>query len=160
MAAVTLDKLREKNMNVYPVGLLNGCETALLLFAAGFHGAQDGIFIADAGLRATCVDIRPDKLMEMAHAYPRSWEFVVADAYLFASDATGPWDIVSVDCPSDHFHRCAELAPRWCNLAHRAVVLGTGHDTSVTAPKGWRITRIMQRSVFAGGTYWTVLEPC
>lgn len=160
MAAVTLEQIREGNENVYPVSVLERCETALLLFAGGFHGAQDGIFVADAGLAATCVDIRPGNLAEMADVYPDSWEFIVADAYEFALKTTRTWDVVSVDCPSDQFALCASLTGLWCDLARRVVVLGTGVVSRVTPPAEWRISMVRRRSVFAGGVFWTVLERC
>jgi hypothetical protein len=98
----------------------------------------------------------------MAAVYPTAWEFVVDDAFAFAERcAPEPylWDVVSVDCPTDQFQRCADMIGVWCDLARRAVVLGTGSSSSVTAPAGWRITSVQKRSDFAGGTYWTVLEP-
>jgi len=160
VAPLTLAEVRERADGVYPADLLDGCSTALILFAAGFHGAQDGIFVADKGLDATCVDIRPQRLHEMAAMYPASWEFFVDDVFDFVEETDRTWDVVSVDCPTNLFERCADMVGVWCGLAERAVVLGTGEHTSVTAPAGWRITQVVRRSSFAGGVYWTVLQPC
>jgi hypothetical protein len=161
VSAATLAEVRAAAVGdeSYPIGLLERCDTALMLFAAGFHGRQDAIFAADAGLVATCVDVDRKRLQEMAAIYPGSWEFVVADAFEFASESAGSWDLVSVDCPSGAFDVCAELAPRWCSLARVAVVIGTGRKTIVAEPYGWQVTDVRRRSDFAGGVYWTVLEP-
>lgn len=162
---VTLDAVRESSRaDLYPRHALLGCEDALVLFAAAFHGAQDAVWIADAGLTATCVDIDQFKLMQMEDAYPDEWSFVCADAFEYttgaAIDAKRQWDVVSVDCPSNLFDRCAELVPLWCLLARRAVILGTGIHTDVVPPTGWQITERRSRSNFQGGVYWTVLERC
>lgn len=161
---MTLDDIRVRAIdNSYPVDVLEDCETALVLFAAGFHGAQDGIFIADAGLTATCVDVRPERLNDMAAVYPSSWEFVVADAYVYAAEcAAAPykWDVLSIDCPSDAFDRCATMVDTWCDLARRAVILGSGPTTIVDPPYGWEVTDKRYRSGFRGGVYWTVIEKC
>lgn len=156
----TLDAIRERAAaNPYPVELLEHCNTALVLFASGFLGAQDGIFIADAGIAATCVDIRENLLDEMAAVYPPSWEFVVSDAFAYAENCDERFDLVSIDCPSGLFAECAEALPLWCSLARVAVVLGTGRDTVVVPPDGWHVAERRQRSRFAGGVYWTVLQP-
>ena len=160
MVSVTLDQVRARSgAHGYPVGVLEGCETALVLFAAGFHGANDGIHIADAGIVATCVDIQSDRLHEMEAAYPSSWEFVVGDVFDYAAAADGRWDVVSVDCPTGLFGRCAETIDVWCSLARRAVILGTGHDTGLEVPEGWTVTGRVHRSDFSpGGVFWAVLE--
>lgn len=159
MVSVTLEEVRVRAAtNPYPVELLERCDSALVLFAGGFLGAQDGIFIADAGLTATCVDIRPSLLHDMAAVYPASWEFVVADAFDYARECDERFDLVSIDCPSGSFAQCAEALPLWCSLARVAVVLGTGRHTAVVAPDGWAVTERSWRSRFSGGVYWTVVE--
>ena len=158
---LTLSDVRDRADGTFPVDVLDSCSTALLLFAAGFHGQQDGIFVADAGLTGTCVDIRPQRLHEMAEIYPASWEFVVDDAFDFVSETRRRWDVVSVDCPSGLFERCAAMIDVWCSLARHAVVLGTSLDVSRSLrewPDQWQMTSILRRSNFAGGTYWLVLE--
>lgn len=156
MVSVTLQQIRTRAAgNAYPVELLEDCGSALLLFAAGFHGSQDAIFVADAGIQATCVDIDSGRLHEMAEAYPAAWEFVVADAFAFAHNPAG-YDLVSVDCPTNLFDRCAAAVGVWCSLARKAVVLGTGQRTTVVAPDGWEIAGVICRSDMAS---WTVLEP-
>ncbi len=163
-APETLEEIRNDEAGfAYPRAILDGCESALVLFAAGFHGRQDAFWIANAGLTATCVDTDAGRLMEMRSVYPDGWEFFTDNAYEFVSviaDTTDlKWDVVSVDCPSGAFDRCAELVGDWCRLATRAVILGTGKTTSVSAPVGWEITDRRKRSTYDGGVFWTVLEP-
>lgn len=160
MVSVTIDDIRGRAAaNSYPVELLEHCDTALVLFASGFLGAQDGIFIADAGIAATCVDIRENLLDEMAAVYPASWEFVAADAFEYAEACDERFDLVSIDCPSGAFLQCAEALPLWCSLARVAVVLGSGIRAQIfNPPDGWKVTSRITRSRFAGGTFWTVLE--
>jgi hypothetical protein len=156
-----LEQVREgAEPAIYPQAVLEGCETALVLFAAAFHGQQDAVWFAEAGLAATCVDVDAEKLGEMEQVYPQDWEYVYGDAFAYATAADRVWDVVSLDPPSDLFARCAELLPLWCLLANRAVILGTGKDTLVVPPPGWQITNRLWRSWFQGGTYWTVVKPC
>lgn len=161
MAALTpdLEQIRQDGDTSYPRELLDGCGDALLLFAAGFLGRQDGIWIADAGLTAVCVDVRASLLHEMAAVYPADWQFVCADIYqLIDRGELPPADLVSVDCPSGHFQRCADLLDKLCALARRYLVLGCGCDTEVFPPGGWTLLERRYRSPFAGGTYWAILQ--
>jgi hypothetical protein len=152
------DKVRDEADQSYPTHLLPDCETALVLFAAAWHGRQDAVFCADAGLTATCVDLDDLRLDEMARLYPDDWTFVCADACDFAEQTSGQWDIVSLDCFTNDFRRCAELLPLWCDLARKVVVLGTGPGVALSVPDGWRLSGLRHRSDFAGGVYWAVLE--
>lgn len=156
LAPDSLDDVRvEADRELYPRRVLAGCETALVLFAGAFFGRQDAVWIHDAGMRATCVDVRP--LDAMAALYPAGWEFVEADAFEFCERSGGQWDVVSVDCPTNLFRRCAESLPLFCDLARRAVVLGSD-GSRVVAPAGWVVTETRQRSSFRGGVYWDVIE--
>jgi hypothetical protein len=155
-APASLDEVRDRGDESYPVRLLEHCDTALILFAAAFYGRQDAVFVADAGVTGTCVDVAP--MHEMARIYPPDWTFVTADAYRFAEDTGGQWDLVSVDCPTGAFRECAERLPLWCDLARRAVVLGTGSELEVRPPPGWTLTDVRRRSDFKGGVYWAVVE--
>lgn len=145
--------------NVYPTDVVEGCETALVLFGAGFLGAQDGHWLAAAGVAGTVVDVNPDTLDRMERIYPDTWTFVCTDAFAFTERTAARWDVVSVDAPTSLFDACAGLVGRWCKLANRAVVLGSGEGTRVWEPDGWEITDRIKRSDFRGGVYWTVLEP-
>lgn len=140
----------------YPHSVLVGCETALVVFCAAFRGYQDAWWIAEAGLRATCVDNDRAKLDEMGAIYPKDWEWLCLDAYEGNPDRT--WDVVSLDPWSNQFTRCADMIGTWCKLARHAVILGTGVDTIVRAPAGWVVSERRKRSAYDGGVFWTVLE--
>ena len=156
---VTLEQVRMGAApEMFPRQVLDRCVDALDLFAAGFHGNQDAIWIAEAGLRATCVDTDHEKLGAMVLAYPEGWEYVHGDAYAYIATTRRTWDVVTVDCPTGHFDRCAALAPRFCELANRAVVLGSRVSPALALPEGWKVTQRLHRSHYAGGTYWTVIE--
>ena len=156
---MTLEQVRAGGSPaLYPRHVLPGCDTALVLFAAAFYGQQDAVWIAEAGLTATCVDLDHNKLEEMRDAYPDDWEFVAGDVFEYVSRTNDRWDVVSIDCPSNLFAHCAAFVPVWCILARKAVVLGTGREP-FTAPPGWQVTERLYRSSFKGGTYWAVLEP-
>jgi hypothetical protein len=153
----TLEAIQKSGIrDAFPTDRLVGLESALVLFAAAFNGAQDACWIAEAGLTATCVDYDALALERMAALYPADWEFVHANAYVYAS--TRRWDVVTVDCPTGHFEQAAEMVDVWCRFARHLVVLGTGSDTIVDAPAGWEISDTVKRSDYRGGVYWTVLE--
>lgn len=153
MGAVTV---AVEKLHPYPLWVLKGCETALIVFAAEFGGMNDAAWIAEAGLRATCIDINADKIEEMRPMYPADWRFVCADAYTLKPDEV--FDVVSLDPFTNHFDRCAEAIGRWCGLARRAVIIGTGTDTTIVSPQGWRQTDCVKRTDYQGGVFWTVLE--
>lgn len=155
----TLEDIRDLDAGAaFPGALLRGRKDALVLFAAGFLGKQDALWVAEAGLTATCVDTDAKLLRTMEGMYPSGWEFVEADAYTFAETTDRQWDVVSLDCPSNQFQRCADHAPTWCRIAKHAVILGTGLHTLVKAPAGWKVTDHRKRSNYLGGVWWTNLE--
>jgi hypothetical protein len=156
MGAVTLPPIQKGAP--YPDRLLIGRQTALVVFAAAFHGLNDASWIADADLRATCVDLDAVKLDEMADIYPRDWAFVCADAYDLAARTQRQWDVVSCDPFTNEMQRCADNIEDWCRLARHAVILGTGTDTVVDVPDGWFVTGTVWRTGLDGGVYWTTLE--
>lgn len=144
----------------FPLRVLEDRQTALVLFCAGFYGVQDAVFVADAGLQAVCVDVDVERVDVMRRIYPSGWDFVVDNVYEYAADTRlSPRDVVTVDCPSGHFDRCADMVERWCELATEAVVLGSGFATVVLAPTGWSVTETIKRTDYRGGVFWTVLEP-
>lgn len=157
---ITLDSIRDLEAGVsYPGSLLRGRTDALVMFAAAWLGRQDAVWVAEAGLTATCVDNDGDRLEEMRALYPDDWQFVNADVYEFGATVDRQWDVVSLDCPSGHFDRCAEHVQLWCDLARYAVILGTGFGTKVDVPDGWAVTDLRKRSTYMGGVWWTCLEP-
>lgn len=158
----TLELVRDPDGDVYPNEVLEGLGDALVLFCAHWYGKQDAFWIAEAGLIATCVDLEEQRMRGMATLYPKGWDFVVADAYHYGkvAEANGEtWDVVSLDPWTGQFGQCIEHLPVWCALARRAVVMGTGGNSAVTAPPGWRIARLVHRTDYDGGVFWTVLEP-
>lgn len=132
----------------------------MILFAAAFLGRQDAVWIAHGRMIGTCVDIDHAKLGEMVLAYPEGWEYVHGDAFEYATQTERQWDVVSIDCPTNHFDRCAGMMDVWCRLARRAVVLGCGPDTEIVAPDGWALTERRHRSNHLDGIYWAVIEKC
>lgn len=159
MAAVaTLHDLRDLEAGAaYPGFVLEGAETALIMFAAGFLGKQDAYWIAEAGIRARCVDEDLEKLGQMRDLYPADWSYRVADVFEWSD--TKVYDIVSLDPWTQDFQRCADMLGKWCAIAGRAVVLGTGVGTRVEAPDGWHVSDVRRRSDYDGGVFWHVLEP-
>jgi hypothetical protein len=152
----------EHEAATYPRHALPGLSTALAGFSAAFHGRQQELWIAEAGLTCTCVDTDRERLGEMSGLYPADWEFVCADIYDYASRryAEGQkYDLVSLDPPTGQFDRVADLVELWCALARRLVVLGTGRHTPVSPPPGWRFTGLTHRSTFRGGVFWLTIEP-
>jgi hypothetical protein len=157
MGVLTLERVRAgASPALYPRHALVGCADALVLFAAAFHGQQDAVWMAEAGLRTTCVDIDQEKLREMMDAYPADWEFVCEDVFEFV-DTARRWDVISIDCPSNLFDKCARLLPLWCALARKTVVLGSDRRYP-RIPEGWRIMERLHRSHNYGGVYWMVFE--
>lgn len=151
-------KVRDVTCGPYPVEHLVGHQTALIVFAAAFGGLNDGAWIHDAGLTATCVDNDRDALDAMWLHYPDTWEFVCADAYEFAALTERQWDVVSLDPFTNEFDRCAENIAAFCRLARHVVIVGTGACTNLEAPPFWRTAARMYRTGYEGGVYWTVLE--
>lgn len=160
MPAPTMDEIAERADASFPSRVLAFGESALVLFAAGFYGKQDAYWVADAGMQATCVDVDADRLDAMAAVYPTDWDFIEADVYSWIEHAVGQWDVVSVDCPTGHFERCAERLPQFCRLARRAVVLGAGAEhAALFPPEAWRVSDVVHRSDYApGGVFWAVVE--
>jgi hypothetical protein len=157
MTPRTLEEVRDRfGRDIFPHDVLEGCETALVLFCAAFHGRQDAFWIADAGLRATCVDLDHDKLAEMQHVYPDDWEFVNDDVFEFAVTYQDAFDVVTLDPNSDRIQQCADELELWCSLARHAVILTTQPGTRLTIPQGWKLHTRIYRSTFNGGIYWTV----
>jgi hypothetical protein len=158
----TLAEVRAgSSARVFPVDVLDGCSTALVLFAAAFNGRNDAVHVAGAGLHATCVDVDEDRLAEMEGIYPAAWEFRVRDAFAFARAwRTGGrrWDVVTVDCPTNLFDRCAAEVELWCAVASQAVVLGCARGQAVVAPEGWGAAGRVERSGYLGGVDWMVLK--
>lgn len=121
----------DRERRLYPTEMLESAESALLLFAAGFLGRNDGYWFLEAGVpRVTCVDVVPERLAAMRALYPDSWDFVDADAFDFAwSLAPQSYDIVSVDSHTALSETCLHAAPLWMKLARKCVILGVQWQT-------------------------------
>jgi hypothetical protein len=146
----------------YPTGVLEGCETALVLFAAAFLGRNDAVHFADAGVPfVTLVDVDGERLEEMRGLYrDPDWHWVVGDAWYFARkarDLEARFDVVSLDpftgTAMTRVH--ADLEP-WTAIAKRAVVLGVLDGDVLNVPGGWHPTELIERG---NNVLWAVLEP-
>lgn len=150
----------------FPTSLLDGCESALLLFASGRMGAADGYWLQEAGIDDVwCVDHDPATLVPFAAAYPAEWRYLEADAFAFFPDRV--FDLVSVDAPSQFAPHLLTWLPRWCGFASRFVTATVFRhcfigepslDELEPAPDGWRYRDLIHRSEFRGGVYWLVME--
>lgn len=143
----------------FPRDVIRGAKTGLCMFAAEWHGRQDAYWLAEAGVRTTCVDMNGVKLEEMRRVYPDGWEFVESDVFEFKSDQR--FDVITLDpYTGEAMERCHQLMPRWCGMANLAVIMGSTAEQVVSvAPRDWDVTGRLVRSDFGGGVYWTVLQP-
>ena len=114
----------EANPATFPVDLLPGHHSALLLFCAGFLGRNDGIHLWDAGIRdVQGIDNDETLVTQMRKLYP-GWKIDVSDVYHWASRHAGTeqWELV---------------------------VLGMlDHDVpnSPASHERWKMTRIVERN--------------
>lgn len=84
----TFDEISDPSYGkLFPRWLLRGCDSALMLFAAGFYGRNDCYWVAQAELMAECVDMDTEKLRAMAMLYPPTWGFFHGDAFAYAASA-------------------------------------------------------------------------
>ena len=158
MATMTFEKLlKSAEGNVFPSDKIKGCHSALVLFAAAFLGRQDAVWLAAEGIKGTCIDLDQEKLDVMRRVYPKGWKFLCADVYEFVSLTDNTYDVVTIDCPTNHFEKVAEMPNLWTMLANKIVVLGSNDKThkEIKAPGGWRKLRPVYRSPIAN---WTVLR--
>lgn len=156
--------LTDADRLLYPVHLLEGCETGLCLFAAAFLGQNDAAHFEEAGVRTTCVDTDAERLGQMAFNYPSTWRFVPMDAWEYAERwaAYGwQWDAVSVDpFTGDPMKKALGTLDLWTSLARKFVTIGVATREPL-APSalhrsvpGWRAS-LLPRSALAS---WLVLE--
>lgn len=142
----------------YPAHLLPFGGSALALFAAAFHGQNDVIWFAQAGMTATCVDIDADKIADMALTYPIDWDFRCRDAWAFAERARtcgDMWDVVSVDTfTGDAEDRSVDSLELWTSLARSLVTVTVTPRVKYRIPEGW-CAWLHER---APGVSWLVLN--
>jgi hypothetical protein len=140
----------------YPVHLLEGCETGLLLFGAGFLGRNDGIHFLDAGLRCHVVDSDNEKLTEMESIYPDTWTFECADVFDFITYTGRRWDAVSVDPPLALMLGCMNRRHKFIALAAKVLVIGTRTwDDAHRDLPNWKSELEMTRNAHAKWKIWT-----
>jgi hypothetical protein len=143
----------------YPVHLLEGHRTGLLLYGAGFLGHNDAVHYAMAGLECTVVDTDAGRLDEMRGLYDGAWAFVAADAVGFAeaaADADMFWDCVSVDpYTGDAMAVAHERLELWCSVARHLVTMGCQRGDTWRAPAGWH-SHLYERD--GAGMFWLTLE--
>jgi hypothetical protein len=148
-----------KQARPYPSFMLPSEGTALALFAAGFHGWNDAIHFARAGLRTTCVDTDERKLVEMEAIYPADWSFRVSDAWEFAEHHVSEgimYDVVSVDpFLGDADERALDDFYLWPSLARRLVTITVPASSTrhLNVPEGWAVSYFPRSSNVA----WMVL---
>lgn len=144
----------------FPVDVLEGASSGLILFAAAFLGVNDAIHFALAGVRdVTLIDVDGARLDEMVGLYrDPSWYFLERDAWEFASDAHEKglaWDVVVVDTfLGDATDRSLADLEHWTRIANRAVV-ATTVGLYADVPRGW-YGRLRRRTA---GADWLVLRP-
>lgn len=117
--------LSEIPRNDYPTEYLKECHSALCLFGAGFHGANDVIHMYDADVRSvSVVDIDEEKMDWMKIEYPMRYKYYNQDVFDFINSVKGPtWDIVSVDPPTALFNKCLERLPELMWLSNKYVAI-------------------------------------
>lgn len=120
--------LNDLQPNIYPVRLLENCDSGLCLFGAGFYGANDAIHLYYADMPyVQIVDIDANKLSEMEAAYPKEWVFTTADVKewvpIVANASLLSWDIVSVDAPTQLFRWVLDNLDTIAKLANKYLVI-------------------------------------
>lgn len=138
----------------FPVESLEGCETALIVFAAAFGGRNDAAYIRDAGLLATCVDHDGDKLRAMAGDYPEDWRFIVGDAFTLLDAPYRTFDVVTLDpWTGVMMERTLARLADFARLARKRLIAGTdGRDIQLV---GWELVTTVRRSEIA---WWAVFR--
>lgn len=162
MATVTYPTLEHVAMEAtpFPVDVLEGVESGLVLFAAAFGGVNDAIRFAEAGVRdVTLIDLNRRALDQMTALYrDERWSFAQADAWSFARFAAvagSTWDVVTVDTyTGDATNRSLSRLEDWTSIANRAVVATATRAHSPRIPAGWRSRRVVR----SGLAEWLVLE--
>jgi len=171
---VTADDVRASSTpGSFPIEVLEGSTTALLLFGAGFLGANDGIFVHDAGLSAvTVVDTDPVKIDEMRPIFP-NWSFERREARTYAYQDASPADVVIVDPWTQAMNWVMNETPLWHSLATRYLVIGVSvpwFNDQLLPPtlegiNSWvrhctigvpQAVKLHRRSEYRGGVFWAV----
>ncbi len=177
--ATLADVLREADSASFPSAEIRGATSAACFFAAAFHGRNDAVFLADAGVSdVLCVDVDALRLAQMREIYPADWRFVVGDAYTAAQDmrARGEKvDVVIADAWQSDADRALEALPVWIAIARKCVLVTVTKDwldarrlaPDAAAVEAWlrerhgapiRAESLHFRAGWTGGVWWLVLR--
>lgn len=152
---------RSSSPATFPRFALRDASSALVLFAAAFRGTNDAVFVEEAGLVATCVDVDGRGLEEMRRIYPDDWEFVTADAFEWIPNTVARgerWDVVTADpFTGSAMIRTLEMLEAICELSRDVVIVGITDDLELENPPGWEIVDVVERNA-SRRTSWAVLQ--
>lgn len=142
----------------YPVDALSGVDSALMLFCAGFYGASDCVHLANLGIEhVVAVDRDREKIEAMRAIYPKTWEFLVADAYEICKRSLVV-DFLGVDPPVNGSERALRSLSRFCEIARRRIVIGTTleayEQTTIAVSNEWRRRDPLMRNDRACWLVW------
>jgi hypothetical protein len=142
----TLDDVRKVfGEYSFPRFVLDKCDSALLLFCAGFYGGHDCLHVADAELdHVLAVDIDKEKLEVMERIYPEHWHFVEADVLKVHTNQR--YDLIVADPPLDLIDTTINFMTIWGLWAKKYLVLNVRRGSQYLAPIGWRELGKLHRS--------------
>ena len=155
---MTLDDVRKSANMAYPSDLLNGCDTGLLLFGAGFYGRNDGIHFHDAGLFMTVVDTDSVKVQDMHEMYGAgAWIIEDVFEYMRHVGIHEYWDVVSVDCPMNLIPRCYGHADQFAASANKLLTITCSAHTDPSGRHipGWEWRGLRPRTEQSAWATWT-----
>jgi hypothetical protein len=151
----SLDELRKENAKTpFPKFVLRNCDSALMLFCAGFYGKNDCVWVEQANVKdVTAVDTDASKLRVMQELYPPGWKFACADVYRFTVGATSQalkFDLVVADVPLTQFEYSKDWYKSWCWLSDRYVLITAEAEPLVSVvgllPRDWKVKGTIQRT--------------
>lgn len=139
------DVKREFTGYPFPRFVFNKCESALMLFCAGFYGGHDCVWVADAGLtNVIAVDHDADKLNVMKQIYPKQWSFLCTDIYKL--NLISSVDLVVADVQISQIEYAQNWISAWCAVANRYLIVTGKHNELTPIPKGWKELGKLYRS--------------
>lgn len=156
----SLDEIRRLgNRATFPQNLLSYCDSALMLFCAGFYGANDCIWVQHHGIRRVRgIDVDDDKLRVMRKLYPPNWWFSHADVFESIPSMLKKYDLVVADPSINLVQRLLKRVRCLTDLSEKFVVVtiqGTV-EYDWTLPSDWYIRGYHLRN--QAGTCWMILE--
>lgn len=162
----------------FPMQVLAGHPRTVSFFSAAFHGRNDCIHLADAGVTdALLVDIDETKLGQMRALYPPTWRYAAGDAYVVAESlraAGETFDLVVVDAWQSDAARALDALPVWLRLSRQRVLVtlprawldARGLAAEAGAVETWlrghgcdvRVASLHFRADWTGGVWWLVVR--